>query len=235
MKRKQKSGKNGKSERELDFLHHVKVLSGADESFIRTMVDRKWDKIDKLRKHMSPPGKLPLPPKLEEARLKYNIVDECFRVQPTFDKVWVFQVSDATDDEERQFSNPKVIVASQVSEDADTRECPRGILINGGLSALDQLFSNGVGLGDMIEFSEVVPYRRIVVRADGTLPVGICMMRAGDISGSHDLGQRLMSGEVRVVAERQDPGNPESPYEHYYTGPDGLPMPRINPYIREDK
>lgn len=208
------------------------LLPGADAAYVRG-IDESIAREEKARwNNMSPPGALDLPDLLEVRRQEHLIVDQVWAAQPVYDRIWIYQTSDF---DERTFSDKSKIVLAESIADAEKKQAPCGVLVSAGLRAMDQLFSNGIHLGDIVEFIEIVPYRRRVGFIDGWLHVEVLVMRAGDIMASQDLAKRIRSKRARLAAIRQDPNDESTPFEHCYIGPDGKPMPVVHPHIREDK
>lgn len=171
-------------------------------------------------KHLSPKGSLHLPKLLDERRLEYRIIDGAFQFQCTYDRILVFQISQFVDD---RFGDTMIHMPEQTKE-REQREAPRGILIGAGLSAMDSLHSNGIGLGHIVTFARDAVWRfRIgVVRGKSEYAL---ILRAGDLLGSEDLAQELRGGGCRITRD----GN-----QHKLVTGEGEELKPYNPKMAEE-
>jgi hypothetical protein len=177
------------------------------------LVDHELEKAKRrteiIKSLMSPPGALNLPPLLEAQRWKYGIPDGAFKVQATFDRVFVFPV-DQFDDEETVRGT--TIIRPTLTKMKDLQEGNRGVLISAGLSAADELMSHGYELGHIVHTNKNVPFVRRCERC-AEFDIFYLVMRAGDLAGSETLSEELKSGAKSII----DAGD-EGSYCHQIAG-----------------
>lgn len=159
-----------------------------------------------IRQHMSPPGALGLPPALEARRLKHGITDGFFKVQASFDRIFVFPI-DAEDGEQAEKTTGG-IWKPNVTKLRDLQEGNRGVLISAGLVAADRLMSHGYEIGDIVITNKNVPFARRCESISNHV-LHYLVMREADLAGSETLMERIRAGICRVV----DAGGPDG-YSH---------------------
>lgn len=150
---------------------------------------------------ISPPGSLGLPELLEDRRLKYDIPDGAFCADAVFDRVLVYQIDRVAGD---TFEN-SVLHRPDISRAKQREECPVGIIVGAGLSALDSLRSHGIDLGHMVIFVHLAPFRFQCDTVDGKA-VWVLLLRAGDIIASMDLREKTKGGEWSVKTTKDENG-----------------------------
>lgn len=158
-----------------------------------------------IQSKMSGPGKLGLPPLLDERRLEFGLMDSAFDVQAAFDRVLVYQIP-PKHYAKGTFGEGSRIVMSDRAQDAETRQAPRGIVVSAGLRALDELKSNGIELGDIVMFNIVQPWRVEYDIIDGKRPY-LLVMHSGHLIGSEDAARRVRSGALSVSTEELPSGH----------------------------
>lgn len=159
-----------------------------------------------IKEHMSPPGALGLPEALEAQRLKYGITDAFFRVQASFDRIFVFPI-DAEDGDKAEKTTGG-IYKPNTTKLRDKQEGNRGVLISAGLTAMDRLMSHGIEIGDIVITNKNVPFARRCESISNEA-LHYLVMRDGDLAGSETLMERIRLGKQRII----DAGGP-SGYEH---------------------
>ena len=176
---------------------------------------------------VSPPGSFPhLPTLLDERRAEFGLIDAMFECQPIFDCVWVYQLEMNLGE---AFVPGGVIVKSDHSKKRERESTSRGVLVGAGLQALDSLKSHGVGLGHIVRFIKLAPFK-IQVGYAGKY-IDVLQMRVGDILGSEDLAKMLRSR----VYEVRDIGDKDSPDHRYVREFDQYVTPvKKLPFIPED-
>lgn len=181
------------------------------------------EQTERRKKRMSKPGKLRLPPLLEERRLSYLLTDGYFRIQAAFDRCYVAQLAR---EEGETYGGGKIIMTAQRKE-RDTAEAPRGILISAGAKALDALRSNGIDLGHIVTFAHYVVATMVVDTIDGH-DVRVSVMNAGHISGSEDTRRLMLEGKLRMEYD-------EETGQHFYVkGKARKGAKPIMPWMTED-
>lgn len=149
-----------------------------------------------IKEHMSPPGALGLPPALEAQRLKYGITDAFFKVQASFDRIFVFPI-DAEDGDKAEKTTGGIYKPS-TTKLRDKQEGNRGVLISAGLTAMDRLMSHGIEIGDIVITNKNVPFARRCESISNEA-LHYLVMRDGDLAGSETLMDRIRSGKQRIV------------------------------------
>lgn len=187
------------------------VDSGILEARDRSIAERRSEI---MRTRMAPKGELKLPRLLDERRLEYGITDRAFDWQASFDRVYVWQIPMQKGD---KFEENSLIHMPESVQQREKAKAPQGIIINAGLTALDQLRSHGIDLGHKVLFCHAAPYH---IRYDTVLGLEqhLIVLLAGDIIGSEDLAKNLKNREVRYLARRT-----ETSVEHTFIDETGKP------------
>lgn len=207
-------------ERRLEEMEHDPKANRPTVSKIRSIVEKEKAK----RALVSPPGALKLPPLLEQRRLQFGITDGAFAFQPAFDRVLVHQLAQVPG-----LTHVPGGVIHKV-DNAEVRELessPQGVVVAAGLGALDALRSNGIDLGDIVDFAYHAPLRKRVDKTERGDDVWVILLQAGDIVGSADLAERIQQGEARIEFDAEN-------YQHHFVGADGKKWKPIKPWVRED-
>lgn len=152
-----------------------------------------------IKKHMSPAGALGLPPLLDERRLRYGIVDEAFKIQPAFRRVFLRQIEEW---EGETYAPESKIIRTENAKKRDYESMPRGVLIGAGLEAREVLHSHGIDLGDIVWMVQLGLYRIPIVRINGK-DEHILVLQVGDIVGGEDTAARIRSGDLQLVHDRR--------------------------------
>lgn len=159
-----------------------------------------------IKQNMSPAGALGLPPLLDHHRLKYGIPDQAFRVQATFDRIFVFPI-DAADGEAAE-KTAGGLFKPTTTKLKDKQEGHRGVLISAGLTAADRLMSHGYELGHIVLTNKNVPYANKVLELEDHWMYYL-IMREADLAGSETLREQIVSREKKII----DIGT-DAQYEH---------------------
>lgn len=149
-----------------------------------------------IKAHMSPPGALGLPPRLEAARLKHGITDAFFKVQASFDRIFVFPLS--LEEGEKAEKTAGGILLPDTAKLRDLQEGNRGVLLSAGLTAMDRLMSHGYELGDIVITNKNVPFARRC-ETIGQQPLHYLVMREADLAGNESQMERIRAGEQRII------------------------------------
>ena len=166
--------------------------------------------------HISPPGSLGLPKLLDDRRLEYDIPDGAFGAHAVFDRVLVYQIDRVRT---ATFEN-SLIHRPDISRAREREECPVGVIVGAGLSALDSLRSHGVDLGHVCIFVHLAPFRFQCGTIDGH-PVYVLLLRAGDIIASMDLMGKTKDASWQVKSYEQKLQSGISVRRHYLDKGDG--------------
>ncbi len=165
--------------------------------------------------NVSEPGAIPnLPPLLESRRLDYSIPDAFFRTHPCNNRINVFQL----DNDEGDTYGDGLIVKADAAIDRSLQQAPKGILLGGGLKAMDHMYANGYWVGHIINFCQSNPWR-MPLGIFGGKRLYVQVMTCGDVSDSDDLAMYLRAGLVKHVRREykiiSDDGTEASAVEHY--------------------
>lgn len=185
---------------------------------------------DAVEKSLAPAGSLGLPKLLDEKRLKYGITNGAFKVQPAFDRVLIKQL--AFDDSDTYGGG--VIVKTDHTKKRETNEAPRGIIISAGLEALDQLHSNGMGVGHTVRFIKQLAWQ-MPVDTINNRDMYVTPLIVGDIVASEDLAEALSKGECKVEPREIVMDDGMKRIEHVYVDKDGQMWLPSTPFISEDQ
>lgn len=174
--------------------------------FVDHELEKAKRRTAQIKEHMSPPGALGLPPLLEAQRLKYGITDAFFRVQASFDRIFVFPID--AEDGEKADKTTGGLWKAQVTKMRDLQEGHRGVLISAGLTAADRLMSHGIEIGHVVITNKNVPFaRRCETISEHALHY--LVMREADLAGSETLMGEIRAGKKRILEVGIDDG-----YQH---------------------
>jgi len=190
-----------------DFKEPEKTSSWPAEVKAPVFVDSELEaarrRTELIKAHMSPEGALGLPPLLEAQRLKYGITDAFFRVQATFDRIFVFPLS--LEDGEKAEKTSGGIIKPGATKLRDLQEGNRGVLISAGLTAMDRLMSHGIELGHVVITNKNVPFARRC-ESIGAEALHYLVMREADLAGSETLMTEIREKRRRIIDVGNDNG-----------------------------
>jgi len=161
------------------------------------LVDENRRAVERKMASLSPAGALGLPDLLDKRRLEFGIVDEAFSRQCAFDRCYVYQINQPWVDEGKIGS----IVLTQVTTENEQDKAHRGVLVNAGLTALEQLASHGIGLGHIVHFAFFSPLRHHFEKTESE---SVVVLHAGSIISSEDTRAMLRSGELKLKTRKID-------------------------------
>jgi hypothetical protein len=202
----------------------------AKELFVDHELETAKRRTALIKQHMSPPGALNLPPLLEAHRLKYGITDGFFKVQASFDRIFVFPLD--AEDGEKAVKTTGGIYKPAVTMLRDKQEGNRGVLISAGLTAADRLKSHGIEIGHIVITNKNVPFARRC-ESIGEQALHYLVMRDGDLAGSETLMEELRAGKKQVV-QVVTSGGPQHQIE--IVGDDGIvedTLAKQNVYVND--
>jgi len=195
----------------------------------RAAYQKAKEESDKILANMSKPGKLGLPPLLEERRLECGIIDEAFEKQALFDRVIVYQHDRH---QGNTYINGGVIEQPDGWHDGRLQQSPRGIIISAGVQALDVMRTNGMLLGDYVWVAQNVLRKIPIGRDAGLKEIRVLLCRIGDIALDEDLYHRLKDGDVKLTwTGKEDP----SKCHHNLEWKGDKPMEPMTPFIGADE
>lgn len=140
---------------------------------------------------------LRLPPLLERRRKEHLVPNGCFREQPMFDWVHLYQLGEKDTVGDETYGDTKIILTDK-ARDISRDESPRGLVVAAGPLAMDELRSNGCDLGHIVRFVRLAPYRIIVDNVLGK-DFTVLVMRSGSITASQDLEDAKREGRAKLV------------------------------------
>jgi hypothetical protein len=73
----------------------------------------------------------------------------------------------------------------------------RGVLIMAGPKAIEELFSHGVSIGDIVLVARFSPWDRVYISRSGKMH-RMMVLRAAEVVGSEDLLRAYEAGELRM-------------------------------------
>lgn len=168
------------------------------QRMLREQDARRWDYLaGELKKHISPSISFdpPLPPLLDERRLKYQLHDGCFDVQAPYDRLLVYQIPYSERGEARPGS--PILLTEQMKDESDYYGV-QGIIVSAGLVALEHLRTNGMDLGHRVMFASTI-LRKICVGHYADKEFDLLVMSSADIQGSYDTMRLLREKKMRIV------------------------------------
>lgn len=127
-----------------------------------------------------------VPPKLKKRMETYDIDLPAFI--PTFDRIFVYPLKAKA---EADTTAGGIVVADATRERLVSQV---GVLISAGPKAIEQLYSYGIGIGDIVMTSRLSPWQRDYF-AKGR-PHHILILRASEVVGCDDLQRAYEAGDL---------------------------------------
>lgn len=132
--------------------------------------------------------KLPLmPPKLEARIAQYGI--ELPPFVAVYDRILVYPLDKA---DQPDATAGGIILAESTKAKLGAQ---RGVIVSMGVKAAQEMFSHGLGLGDIIIMARFSEYERVYF-SQTRRPHRVCILQAGEIACSEDLKRDLESGDL---------------------------------------
>jgi hypothetical protein len=150
-----------------------------------------------IKKRQSPAGALGLGERLEARRIRYGIPDEAFQEVCLWDRIYVWQIEPRY--QEGKTYGGSSIWMPETAQKRERQESCRGVLVSGGLRALDNLRSNGVELGSVVSFIRFGPWHKPIGAFAGPHLQYLLVLRDGDLIGCEDLMDETRDGRVSVT------------------------------------
>lgn len=157
---------------------------------------------------------------LDRRIAEYNIPE--WPGQAMYGRIIVYRIPDKAAERET-FNEGGVIVMPEELAAGKKWRAPRGVIVSAGLLAMDVLYGNGIGLGDMIWMASHTPWRFEVdskVKGSKVESTEFFFMQAGDAVLAEDLFEKIKSGAVKAVRGADG--------KHHYEAEDGA-IPRFDP------
>lgn len=171
----------------------ISAMENSSDALTRGRAEELKRNDKALRERMSPKGKLKLPPLLERRRWELGIPDGAFARQAVFDRVYIHQFDSNFGE---AYVKGGLIIRPPTAQKRQKEECPTGVLLSAGLSAMDSLYSEGIGLGHVVNFTKLAVYRLPVDDVAG-MEVNVIVLPVGAICGSHDLEDLRRRGLIK--------------------------------------
>src|SRR6185436_13485455 len=146
---------------------------------------------------LAPPGAFGLPPLLEERRLHYAIPNGAFAQRALYDRMLVYQIPYYIE----RYGDTRILMSDE-GKSRNRNEAPRGIIVSAGLPALDVLHDHGSGLGHIVKFIRLAPWR-LPCDMIGGKEEELLILRCGDLIADEDLEDKLRSRQWAVRCERR--------------------------------
>lgn len=129
------------------------------------------------------------PPKLQQRMVEYGI--ELPDFAPVFDRVFVYPLE--------RTGQPETTAGGIVLPETTRHRlgAQRGVLVGAGPKAIEQLYSHGVSLGDIVISARLSPWERSYASSAGNIH-RVLVLRAEDLVGSEDLKVAYDRGELRL-------------------------------------
>ena len=177
---------------------------------------------------MAPPGALGLPPLLEQRRLQYLIPNGAFAQRAMYDRMLLWQIPYY----QERYGDTRIVMP-ETGKSRTKNEAPRGIIVTVGLQALDVLHDHGSGLGHIVKFIRLAPWRlpcdMIAGREEELL-----ILRCGDLIADEDLEQLLRKREWAVRCERRKDKDGNAVTAHVLVTAEGAVRNPQVPFIAEE-
>jgi len=180
------------------------------------------------REALAPPGAFGLPPLLEQRRLEYLIPNGAFAQRAMYDRLLLWQIPYYREN----YGDTRIIMSEQ-GRDRNKNEAPRGIIVSAGLQALDVLHDHGSGLGNVVKFIRLAPWR-LPCDMIGGQEQYLMILRCGDLIADEDLELKLRAREWAVRAERRKDKDGNAVTAHVLVSPEGVARNPQVPFIAEE-
>jgi co-chaperonin GroES (HSP10) len=197
---------------------------GMSEQKVKDVITQIERDTNDALSQMSPADELKIDEYLDKRRREYGIIDGAFNVMPPDDRVFVYQLPRVEGD---TFTKGGIILMTDETKAAERSQSFRGILCKWGLKAKDELRPYDFYLGDIVEFVDMAPWKKLIGMVGGVARY-VLVLRAGHMVGNQDAERRRRSGEtkygvdiVRVKETNQvllqhcivkQPENPDYPF-----------------------
>jgi hypothetical protein len=193
-----------------------------------SLVERDDPQLGLRKEAMAPPGSFGLPPLLELRRLQYLIPNGAFAQRAIYDRMLLWQIPYY-----REKYGDTSIVMPETGKSRLKNEAPRGIIVTAGLQALDVLHDHGSGLGHIVKFIRLAPWRLPIDMIGGS-EKELLILRCGDIIADEDLELKLRAREWAIRCERRTDKDGRPITTHVLVTEDGVARNPQVPFIAEE-
>ena len=177
---------------------------------------------------LAAPGSLGLPPLLEERRLQYLIPNGAFAQRALYDRMLVYQIAYY----QERYGDTRILMSDE-GKSRNKNEAPRGVIVSAGLQALDVLHDHGSGLGHIVKFIRLAPWR-LPCDMIGGKEEELLILRCGDLIADEDLEAKLRSREWAVRCEKRADKNGRPITTHVLVTESGAARNPQVPFIAEE-
>lgn len=180
---------------EADEMEEIAFMPEGPAKHARMMrIVERVNKSGEWAKYVSPAGALGLPGKLDLERRKYGIPDSVFSVEAVYDRIFIYQLPRVFGD----LIEGTSLVKPESVRKREEESTPRGVIVSAGLKALDNLRSNGMDLGHVVNFIRLSPWKLTLQEICG-MEINVLILRDGDIIASEELPKLRSMGVVSTV------------------------------------
>lgn len=177
---------------------------------------------------MAPPGAFGLPALLEERRQQYLIPNGAFAQRALYDRMLVYQIPYYVD----RYGDTRILMSDE-GKSRSKNEAPRGVIVSAGLQALDVLHDHGSGLGNIVKFIRLAPWRLPCDMIAGK-EEELLILRCGDLIADEDLELKLRERAWAVRAEKRRDKDGNVITAHVLVTQDGAVRNPQVPFIAEE-
>lgn len=128
-----------------------------------------------------------MPPRLKE-RLRYYD-KKAPHFAPAFDRVFIIPLDDA---DQADSTAGGIVLAQQTK---DKLGAQRGLLVAGGAKAIEELYSMGIGLGDVVYTMRFSRWERTYQSKEDKNFYRVLIVTSGEVCASEDLHRAFEDGE----------------------------------------
>jgi len=207
---------------EVEELKHMPPGPAKDARLMR--LAERIERSGEWAKYVSPAGALDLPDALEESRLQYGIPDACFSVEAVYDRIFVYQLPRVFGD---MIEGTSLVKPESVRK-REEESTPRGVIVSAGMKALDNLVSNGMRLGHIVNFIRLSPWKLTLQEICG-VEINLLVLRDGDIIASEELPKHRRAGILYTLRAQTGEG-----VEHRLKYASSEAMKPMSPWIPDD-
>lgn len=160
---------------------------------------KEWerDMLEARQLTAEPPEPIDVPvmtARLEQRMKEFGI--ELPSWAPIYDRVFVYP----TDDHDQ----PEKVGELYLAQTTKNRMgAMRGVLMMAGPRAIEQLYSHGIGIGDMVLCARFSTWDRAYVGASKSKVHRMMVLRAAEIVGGEDLMADFQAGRLRMVMDHE--------------------------------
>lgn len=135
-----------------------------------------------------------MPPRLARRMAEFGIELPSFA--PIYDRVFVYPTDDS--------DQPEKVGELYLAQSTKNRMgAMRGVLMAAGPRAVEQLYSHGISIGDMVLCARFSTWDRAYLGASKSRVHRMMVLRSAEIVGGEDLMDAYQRGELRMVMDHE--------------------------------